>query len=667
MHNLSRTPARSRPRRRLRSLRVAALERLGRVHRADDGFLLIEVIISSLLIGLIVVATFTGFDVVNRASADQRAHDQAVLLAAQSQEQLRSDPAATLVALETTPHSYTRTANGTEYTITQESKPVAASGKSTGCSSTETTAQSGANFRITSSVTWKALGTRPPVTASSLITPPTGSALEVDVTNGETRPVSGVTAKASFVPVEGAGTTYEEGTTGAAGCVVLSGIPSTTATIEIPEITGYVTPNGLLKWPTVSKYAIAPNYTVHYPVSYDKGGKIEADFTYKGQTTYEREAGKVENVSGDTFVAYSAKLTAEPKFEVGSTRFEYEVGNEEHYKSAPLENAGYATNAFTATGAKYPNGDLFPWSKESWEVYAGDCAKNNPETVTAKEAEVVKPEAKVAVERGATKSVKVPMSYVRVNVYSGVEKEPKTLESTAYPVVITDTECEGTATPNNAKAANLRHTQLTSAEGHLTAPFQPFGNAKLCVYSASTKRTYTVAYDNTTVAGSKKNIYLGELSPTEKAEKRAAEKAAFETRKTKLETEIAKRQTEETNIKNERKAQEANKAAKETEEKNNIAKWEAEEKAKGGKKITAAERAAKEKTREKEKATREATEAANNTKWSNEEATLKARATTQANEKATLESEEKAASTKWTTEATEEAKAEDAIVSGGTC
>ena len=49
---------------------------------AQDGFLLVEVIVSAMLVALIVVATFNGFDVVNRAQAEDRAHDQAVILAA---------------------------------------------------------------------------------------------------------------------------------------------------------------------------------------------------------------------------------------------------------------------------------------------------------------------------------------------------------------------------------------------------------------------------------------------------------------------------------------------------------------------------------------------------------------------------------------------------------
>jgi Tfp pilus assembly protein PilV len=122
--------------------------------RGEAGFLLIEVLISALLVGLIVVATLTGFDVVNRASVSQRQHDEAIVLAAQSQEQLRSDPASALLTLMTTPHSYTQLVGGAVYTIKQAAELLPAGGSSANCSVTESKRQSGNAFRITSTVTW---------------------------------------------------------------------------------------------------------------------------------------------------------------------------------------------------------------------------------------------------------------------------------------------------------------------------------------------------------------------------------------------------------------------------------------------------------------------------------------------------------------------------------
>lgn len=497
--------------------------------QAEDGFLLIEVIVSALLVALIVVATFNGFDVATRLSSDQRHHDQAALLAAQSQEQLRSDPATTLDALESVPHTFTSTVGGTTYTITQEAKPVSASGQTTGCNASETNGQAGANIQISSSVTWPQLtpAKRPAVKQVSVITPPTGSTLEVDVTNGAATPlpVSGVTATARYIPVESAAYTTAEGTTGVAGCVVLTGLATTNATIEIAEKPNFVDTSGAPKVPN-QELAIAPNITTHYPVTYAEGGKITAEYTYKGATTWE---GKP--VKSDTFVAFNTAIPAGfAEYEVGSTGFEYEVGGEEKYKA---QTSKYAATATTASATKYLNGDLFPFPS-AWAVYGGDCTKNNTATVT--EATEKLSDTTAVVEAGKTKIVKVPLSYVQLNVKSGTLAKPGALESTTYPAKITNAECKSAEVPDNATSANLTHTQSTS-EGHLENPFQPFGSFELCIYNATTKRTDTATYTNNTVAGSAITFYPAEQS---KAEREAEEATA---RKKREAEELAARET----------------------------------------------------------------------------------------------------------------------------
>ncbi len=67
---------------------------------AEEGVSLIEVMVSALMVGFIVIATFNGFNAVNHTTADERTHDQAIQLAAQSLEELRSDSAATLDPIE---------------------------------------------------------------------------------------------------------------------------------------------------------------------------------------------------------------------------------------------------------------------------------------------------------------------------------------------------------------------------------------------------------------------------------------------------------------------------------------------------------------------------------------------------------------------------------------
>jgi Tfp pilus assembly protein PilV len=503
-----RTPTflkRDAPQRRIGRRPILGLGTRARHLRASsqDGFLLIEVMISALLVALIVVATMNGFDTATQVTADQRFHSEASLLAAESQEQLRSDPATALDALESAAHTYTRTVGSTTYTITQEAKPLKASGSSTGCNATETSSENGANIDVVSSVTWPQLTKlkRPPVKQASIITPPEGSSLEVNVTNGGSPAlaVSGVTATARFEPVGSGSQASAEGTTGANGCITMTGLATTSATVEIAEKPYFITTGGTLKYPT-KEVSIAPNITTQYAVTYAEGGRITAEFTYKGATTYESKP-----VTGDTFVVENSKIPAgDSTFAVGSTGYEYEAGNEQNYQAL---TGKYASTATTATASKYVLGDLFPFP-QAWSAYAGDCPKNNVGAeATLSEGAKVTP--------GNNTTIKVPLSYVLLNVYSGTQSSKGSLVSTSYPVTITDTSCEGYAAPLHAIAGTYTHAQTTSTAGHLEHPFQPFGKATLCVYNASAGRTDKVSYENTTSTGSTKNVYIGEASRTE--------------------------------------------------------------------------------------------------------------------------------------------------------
>lgn len=503
-------------------VRALTEPRRGRLRRpspqlaGQEGFLLVEVMISALLVALIVVATFNGFDVANRVSADQRRHSEAALLAAESQEQLRSDSAGALDALESSAHSYTRAVsyngNSTTYTITQEAKALSAKDE-TGCSVAGAGDESGTNFEIVSSITWKALGERPPVRQSAVVTPPVGSALEVDVTNGAAtpEPVPGITAAAQYQPVESASLVRVHGTTGAAGCVVLTGLATTSATVEIEEKLGFITTAGLLKYPTKT-VEIAPSLTTRYPVTYAAGGSLTAEFTYKGETTWSGKA-----VTSDTFVAQNTKVPAGySNYQVGSTAFEYQTTGEQLYKA---KTGSYASTASTATDTKYPYGDLFPFPNE-WVVYAGDCPVNNVGAVA---------EVKHLVRGEATEKARVPLSLVELNVMSGAyaNRATATREATAYEVTTYDPECESyPEEPEHAFAANLKHTQKTNSTG-LENPFQPFGKQDLCLYNKTAKKTYRTSYTLSSATPTSKTIYIGQTSKKEHETTEKAESAKW--------------------------------------------------------------------------------------------------------------------------------------------
>jgi Tfp pilus assembly protein PilV len=499
--------------------RIHATPRLG----AEEGFTLIEVIVSALLVAFIAIATFNGFDVVNRTTADQRHHDQAVVLAAQSQEALRSDSASTLDSLQSASHAYTQIVGNEKYTITQGDRWVSDANQNASCSATgkeSTSSQTGNYLQINTSVSWpqQVAAKRPPVTQYSIITPPDGSGLEVDVTNGRTplQPVAGVTAVAAEA----------ESTTSEAGCVIFGAIPATRVSVEAYKL-GDVTPTGAIKKAS-PEVLVAPNVTTHYPVTLNRGAAITAEFTYKGATEFPEKTP----VTGDTFVVFNPSMNLAPNFEVGSTQFGAFGKAGEYEALTGTAGSSYHTTATTPISATYySTGDLFPF-ESNWTAYAGDCPENDAAIVDKAEIGSGSSDGSIAVEPGQNATVKVSTSYVTLNVYKGTKGVPGLVESESRSVKIKNVGCEASATPNNATHLNTAHTQNTTATGHLEAPFQPFGKSfEMCLYNSKTKYIYKTKYANEKVAGSTINLYMTETTSFEEKEshKVTVEKVASNT------------------------------------------------------------------------------------------------------------------------------------------
>jgi hypothetical protein len=614
-----------------------------------------------------VVATFNGFAEANKTATDSRTREQAALLAAQSQEQLRTEPATALDALETAAHKYTVTLNTNVYTISQEAKPLSAGGSTTGCSATEATSVTGANFLITSYVTWptQERSKRPGVKQSGVITPPTGSDVEVDVTNGVGGGVEGVTARATFVPVESGSYNTVEGTTGAGGCVVLTGLQTTQATIEILEKPGFVTISGALK-PTPKVLTIAPSITTHYTVQYAEAGRIAATYTYKGTTSFD---GKT--VEGDTFVAANAKMNAPPDYEIGSTFFNSCEGSEELSKAA---TGKYGATAETPACSKYPKGNLFPFSTK-WLVYAGDCELN-----LSSEGET-----SALVTSGATTTAKVPLDFTDLVLYNGTYGKTTALTEAVGPVRVMNNACASAPTPNNSWGFTYAHEQAstiaketTAGEGRLKNPFLPFGsNFSLCLIDTKLTskgvkgKAFSVPFSNVKLSEvAKPTIYLGQKT---EAEQEAAEEPSeakivtltpkvttLETKVTTLETKITTLETAQTNENNAKTSREATEATersawKTKKEKNQISQATYE-------KELATQKSARE--------AKEATEATNKTKRTGELNTAKSELTTAKNELTTVTNELNAAKTElkgFETTATEEGNSGVTVKAGETC
>jgi Tfp pilus assembly protein PilV len=427
---------------------------------AQAGFALIEVLISAVMLALIVVATFTGFDVANQASADERSRAQADVVAQQDEDRLRSFQINRLSGLaETRTVAY----GGYTYTVVSKGEFIADSSGSSSCS---TVAEEASYVRTTSTVTWPGAGTRNPVVETGLITPPAGGALLVQVTNAKAAPVSGVTITAT-------GPASASAVTGPKGCVIFAALAEGTYTVTAHE-TGYIDKEGK-ETPELTT-TIVPGTTDKKAFELDKPGAIAASFE---PSTAEEEA------KGDTFVAQNP-LMPTPSYKTFGTPGTYVTTVTSPTELFPFGEP--ATSEHSATG--------------QYGVYAGTCEADNPEKVGAG------PPKSVNVLPGETVAVKVPLPAVNMQVFSGTSGSPGS-KVTEFSGTFKDegTGCEGKLHP---------FSTVTATEG-LLHKGMPFGKFTLCVASTKKvgspseyKKLKSTTVENNSAAGtSTYAIYLG--------------------------------------------------------------------------------------------------------------------------------------------------------------
>ena len=319
---------------------------------SEAGDTLMEVVISALVVGLIVVGTLTGFSVVNRASADQRHHSQASLLASQSQEQLRSDTRDRARHARVHPPYLHPRRRRNDLHDHPGSPADRLHGDDLGLQRQQRNRPDRAYIR-SSSVTWPQLkaAKRTAMKQSTLITPPTGSDLEVDVEDGATpRSASPASRRAPKPPQKK---------------------PARQQSKERPAPpAAWSSPASRPRAPRLdrrkdrlrdpqrharSAHQRSQNRTKHHnphPLRTTKQARFPAEYTYEGKPKWEHlnneHSAKVKKkVVGDTFTAYNVKIPAEPKFEVGPGEqlYIHKNGRRRRYKALTTLVARSATTA----------------------------------------------------------------------------------------------------------------------------------------------------------------------------------------------------------------------------------------------------------------------------------------------------------------------------------
>lgn len=196
--------------------------------RNQDGFALIEVIVSAAVLALIALAVLSGIDGATASTARERARAVAASLAEQDQERLRGYRFEELSRLN---EETTRSVGDATYTVKSEAAWVSDAGEVVDETCGAAGAKQSEYLRIVSTVTSKLVGTRiPAVKIESLVSPPVSGSLVVKLEGGvPARVPVGITVTAI---AKTTGRTYAV-QTNSLGCAVFRTIETGDYTIRL--------------------------------------------------------------------------------------------------------------------------------------------------------------------------------------------------------------------------------------------------------------------------------------------------------------------------------------------------------------------------------------------------------------------------------------------------
>src|SRR5664279_1705185 len=255
---------------------------------SQAGFVLIEVLVSALVITIAAGAALALITATTRSAGDQRVHADAYGVAQEDQARMRSMRISSLNRLEQT---RTVTLAGRQFTV--ESTGVFVNntnGTSSSCTAGETSAD---YVRITSTVKWNGIGTRPPVVIQSVVSPSNGS---LDPSHGSLTVISKNAAGGTLagVGLSGSGAGTFSGSTDSNGCANFADLPSGSYTLTA-SATGFVDPQGTFP-PWTTPAGGNPSTTQSLTLYYDRPGTIPVKFKYRVGSSTEYKAATADSV-----------------------------------------------------------------------------------------------------------------------------------------------------------------------------------------------------------------------------------------------------------------------------------------------------------------------------------------------------------------------------------
>jgi Tfp pilus assembly protein PilV len=425
---------------------------------SEQGGVLIEVLVSSILLVITAVGVFSAFDAGARSTAEQRHRSRAEGLAQADIARMRTMKISDLSNLHQTKQV---TLEETAYTV----ESVAAfQTDETGTASCDEGVAKADYIQIRSTVSWPSMGERPPVVAQSLVAPPNGTistesgALAVQIVNAQDVGIEGV-------GLTGTGAGSFSGVTGANGCAIFGNLPDGEYTLTLSGPT-LVDADG--NPPAAQTTSVVAESTNTLVLQYDAPGQIEAKF----QT---RVNGELVPSSADAVVVFNTGMDLPMAF------------------GTPGAPAG----AVIAT-------PLFPFASP-YVVYAGTCVGNDPS-----QAGVPVPGAVVegVVSAKGSTEVTIELPALHLTAWSGTGAEEPGSPVEGAEVKVIDTLCE--------EGNPVIRKTTTNTEGALPDPGLPFGHYEVCVSDGTNRVTateVTVPFDpEDMAAGTELDAYLNHPS-----------------------------------------------------------------------------------------------------------------------------------------------------------
>jgi len=400
----------------------------------EEGFAIIEVLISALIIVIVGGAVLTLLQATARSAGDSRNRTAAQAIAQEDQARLRSMRISSLNRLN---QNWTAKVGGTTFTINSTGSFVNNATGSPSCTGSNTSAD---YVRITSTVTWPRMNGRPPVVMQSIISPSNGSlnpgngTLTVSTINAAGLPLPGV-------GLSGTGAGTFSGTTDSEGCANFADLPAGSYTLT-PSAPGLVDKDG--NAPAASAASVSASSTLTRVLQYDKPGALEVDFKYRVGSS-----GEFKPSSASAIRVFNTTMT-----------------------SALGVTASGGNPAATITTPTSP-AKLFPFTSP-YAVYAGTCSSNNPNPESKPEAPGAPAVASITVPPGASVAP-LPKGTIQLPALNVTVKQNGVLLSGAK-VRVTGT-------------CSFARNYTTNASGVLPDPGLPWGTYEVCVSGKNTSNS----------------------------------------------------------------------------------------------------------------------------------------------------------------------------------